>query len=129
MERLLEGQAAWWQNPDRLFPYLIRVGDLPAGFVLVASGPYVPTAGIDFCVYEMFVAHAWRGTGVAREAARAGLERHRGRWEVATWETAGRSIAFWRRVLPSCATGHVMEAEEDHAWGRRVVFRFDNGSG
>jgi aminoglycoside 6'-N-acetyltransferase I len=126
-DELLLGQATWWKKPGVLFPYLIRVNDSPAGFNLIASGPYVPSPGVDFVVHEFFLADAWRGTGVAAEAARQGIGRHRGAWEVATWPTAPRSIAFWRKALPTCTEGAVHEAEEDHPWGRRVVFRFDNG--
>ncbi len=124
---LLLGQAAWWRKPGVLFPYLIRVNDRPAGFSLISSPPHVPTPGVDFAVHEFFLAHAWRGTGVAAEAARQSIGRHRGAWEVATWPTAARSIAFWRKTLPTCSRAAVRETEEDHPWGRRVVFRFDNG--
>ena len=60
------------------------------------------------------------------EAFRKGLARHRGTWEVCTWPTAARAIAFWRKTLRTCVEGELQETEEDHAWGRRVVFRFDN---
>lgn len=121
---VLAGQAAWWQKPGTLFPYLVRAGGAPAGFALIASGPYVPTADVDFCVYEFFVAHAWRGRDVAAQAVRACVARHPGRWEVMTWPTAARAIAFWRKALPACAADGVRESEEDTSWGRRVVFRF-----
>ena len=125
-DELLDRSSAWWEKPGVLFPYLIRVGGIPAGFNLIGSGPYVPTPSIDFVAYEFFVAHAWRGTGVAADAARQGIARHRGRWEVATWPTAPRAIAFWRKTLRTCTVGELQETEEDHPWGRRVVFRFDN---
>ena len=125
-DELFDRQAVWWEKPGVLFPYLIRVGGLPAGFSLILSGPYVPTPSIDFMAHEFFVAHAWRGTGVAADAARQGIARHRGRWEVPTWPTAPRAIAFWRKTLRTCTQGELQETEEDHPWGRRVVFRFDN---
>ena len=125
-DELLDRQAAWWERPGVLFPYLIRVDGVPAGFDLIASGPYVPTSGVDFVAHEFFVAHAWRGTGVAADAARMGIARHRGAWEVVTWTTAARALGFWRKTLPGCASGELRETEEDHPWGRKVVFRFDN---
>ena len=125
-EELFLGQAAWWKTPGVLFPYLIRVDNVPAGFNLISSGPYVPSPGVDFVVHEFFLGQAWRGTGAAGEAARQGMARHRGIWEVATWPSAARSIAFWRKTVPTCTEGEVRETEEDHPWGRRVVFRFDN---
>lgn len=123
---LLDRNSAWWERPGVLFPYLIRVDGVPVGFDLIASGPYVPTAGVDFVVYEFFVVHAFRGTGVAAAAAQEGIRRHRGTWEVATWPKASRARASWRKTLSPCARGEVRETEEDHPWGERVVFRFDN---
>lgn len=125
-DELLRGQATWWEKPGVLFPYLIKVEGSPAGFNLIASRPHVPSPGVDFVVHEFFLVQAWRGTGAAAEAARKGIGRHRGAWEVATWPTASRSIAFWRKTLPTCTDGAVHETEEDHPWGRRIVFRFDN---
>lgn len=123
-DELFAGQSAWFTQPGVLFPYLIRANGTPAGFLWVASGPYVPTPGSNFVLHELFVAHAHRGTGLAAHAVRATLERHAGTWEIATWPTATRALAFWRRTLPACAAGAVRETDEpDHPWGRRVVFR------
>jgi predicted acetyltransferase len=116
----------WWSKPRLLFPYLVRVGGIPAGFNLIATGPYVPTPGIDFVVHEFFVARPFRASGVAMLAAQRGIERHRGAWEIVTYPPAARAIAFWRKTLPACASGALQETEEDHPWGRKVVFRFDN---
>jgi len=128
-DEVLGADSAWWKQPGVLFPYLVRVDGVPAGFHLIATGAFVPTAGVDFVVHEFFVAHAWRGKGVAATAAEAGIARHRGNWEVVTWPTAPRAIAFWRKTLPACATGEVEETREaDHPWGERVAFRFHNRS-
>lgn len=123
-EELFATQAAWWQRLGVLFPYLIRAADRPAGFLFVASGPYVPTPGSDFVLHELFVAHAHRGTGVAAAAVRLALTCHPGTWEIATWPTATRALAFWRKTLPTCAAGSLVESDEPaHPWGHRVVFR------
>lgn len=121
---LLARRMGWWRKPGELFPYLICVGSIPVGFNLIASAPHVPCPGVDFVVHEFFLAHACRGTGIAAEAARKGFTQHPGSWEVATWTTAPRAIRFWRKTLPICAEGDLQETEEDHPWGRRVVFRF-----
>jgi aminoglycoside 6'-N-acetyltransferase I len=123
-DELFATQATWWAKPGVLFPYLIRVGAAPAGFLWIASGAYVPTQGVDFCAYEFFLAHAWRGTGVAGAALARAFALHVGEWEIATWPSAHRALAFWRRTLPRFASDGVRESEEDHAFGRRVVFRF-----
>ena len=124
-----EKQVSWWQKPDVLFPYLTRVGGIPAGFNMVAGGPYVLTKGIDFTVYEFFIQRAFRGTDVALRTAQEGIARHRGTWEVVTYPSAPRAIAFWRKVIPLCASGEVVETEEkDHHLGHKILWRFDNRS-
>ena len=120
------GPGDWWSKTQFLFPYLVRVGGAAAGFNLISSGPYVTTEGVDFVVHEFFVTHAFRGGDTAMRAAQQGIERHRGRWEVVTYPNAPGPIAFWRKTLPTCTQGDVRETEEDHALGRKVVFRFDN---
>jgi len=126
-----ETLAPWWRTPRWLFPYLILADGRPAGFNLISSGPYLPKGvELDFVVHEFFVLHAFRGRGVARAAAAQGFARHRGRWEVVTYPSHARAIAFWRRAAGAAtATGECFEAELDHPWGRKVVFRFDNRDG
>ncbi len=123
-----ETLAAWWREPAALFPYLIRVDGEPAGFNLVAARSRLP-AGIDadFVVHEFFVLHAYRGAGVAEQAARLGFERHRGRWEIVTYPAHARAIAFWRRVVLGVDPEARVGEELDHPWGRKVAFVFDNG--
>ena len=130
LARHADGQESWWRDPASLFPYLILVDGIPAGFDLVAARPRVPSGiDADFLVHEFFVLHACRGKGVAERAAIGGFERHRGLWEVVTWPTHARAIAFWRRVIGSYASSGHAEEEVDHPWGRRVAFRFDNSRG
>jgi predicted acetyltransferase len=117
----------WWGDPEALFPYLIVVDGAPAGFDLIAARAGLPR-GIeaDFVVHEFFVLHAYRGSGAAERAAMQGFDRHRGRWEVVTYPSHERGIAFWRRVIGEYASMRFSEGEVDHPWGRRVAFRFDN---
>ncbi len=122
-----EVQDAWWKKSGKLFPYLILVNGCPAGFNLVAAQPCLPE-GIeaDFEVHEFFLVHAYRGKGVAEQASIEGFDRHRGKWEVVTYPTQSRAIAFWRRVISKYTNGKYSETEGDHPWGEKVMFRFDN---
>ena len=125
-----ESLSPWFEEPEALFPYLIVVDGRPAGFDLVAARSRLPRGiDADFVVHEFFVLHAERGTGAAERAARAGFERHRGRWEVVTSPNHARAVAFWRRVVAASAPSTFSEREADHVWGRKVVFEFDNSSG
>ncbi len=117
----------WWRDPASLFPYLIVVDGSPAGFNLIAARSRLP-AGIqaDFVVHEFFVLHAYRGSAAAESAAVAGFERHRGEWEVVTYPTHQRAIAFWRRVVSRYMSMRFLVDEVSHPWGQRVSFRFNN---
>ena len=117
----------WWRDPKFLFPYLIVVDGYPAGFNLIAAQARLPK-GIqaDFVVHEFFVLHAYRGNSVAERAAIDGFNQHRGEWEVVTYPTHLRAIAFWRRIVAQYTLTRFSEDEVDHPWGRRVSFRFDN---
>ena len=119
----------WWGDPKALFPHLIRIDGVPAGFNLVASRSRLPEGiDADFIVHEFFLTHSARSSGAAEGAAIAGFELHRGKWEVVTWPTHDRAIAFWRRVLGRYKEArNVSEAEVDHPFGRRVAFQFENG--
>ena len=89
-----------------LFPYLILVDGCPAGLNMVAARSRLPQEiDADFVVHGFFVLHAFRGKGVAERAATEGFDRHRGKWEVVTYPTHARSIAFWRRVVSSYRPG------------------------
>lgn len=119
---------SWWSDRATLFPYLIVVNGAPAGFNLIAARPRFPEAiDADFVVHEFFLVHAHRGGSVAEHAAREGFARHRGRWEVVTYPTHRRAIAFWRRVIAGYTSNRYTEQELDHPWGRRVSFRFESG--
>ncbi|MDF1798227.1 MAG: GNAT family N-acetyltransferase [Planctomycetota bacterium] len=122
-----ETLAAWWRNPEHLFPYLILTAGKPVGFNLIATGPYVPESiDADFVVHEFFVLRAHRGGGLARAAAHAGFDTHRGRWQVVTYPSHARAIAFWRRTIDEHTGGDFVEREGPHHWGQKVIWEFDN---
>ena len=121
-----ELQGRWWAEPGALFPYLILADARPAGFNLIAARSCLPDGiDADFVVHEFFVLHAYRGRGVAEQAALQGFGLHAGQWQIVTYPAHARGIAFWRRVVSGCATAY-SEEELDHPWGRRVCFTFDN---
>ncbi len=127
LARHSESMNAWWSNPGALFPYLILVDGEPAGFNLIATGPYVPDAKeADFIVHEFFLLHAYRGTKAGEMAVIEGFTLHRGKWEIVTYPNHHRGIAFWQKVHKGYTGKDIIGNEMDHPWGRKVVFRFDN---
>lgn len=129
MAEHLESLATWWRERDDLFPYLIRADGAPAGFSLIAAGGRLPPGvPVDTVVHEFFVVHPYRGAGVAERAAVLGFEAYRGRWEVVAVPGDDRAIAFWRRTIGRHTGERFTQVEADHPWGRRVIFRFENGA-
>jgi len=121
------GPGDWWSKPGVLFPYLVLADRQPAGFLLISSGPYLPSQDIDFCVHEFFVAHGFRGKGVAARAIRLAIASHPGAWEVVTYPSAADPIRFWRKTLPTCASAGITETQGEHPWGTKVIWRFQSG--
>jgi len=120
---------AWWNEPGALFPYLILVDDQPAGFSLVAARSRLPEGiDADFVVHEFFLLHAYRGKGIGEHAAAQSFDLHRGSWEVVTYPSHARAIAFWRKTIEAYSGGAFQQSEGDHTWGRKAIFRFANGA-
>ena len=117
----------WFNEPQALFPYLILVDGEPAGFNLIAARSRLPEGiDADFVVHEFFLLHAYRGQGIGERAGAEGFDRHRGQWEIVTYPSHARAIAFWRKAVDSCSEGTFRQLEADHVWGRKVIFRFTN---
>jgi len=126
----LEGQGAsirnWWQDAERLKPYLIRVDGAPAGFQLNATHPYLPESiEAQWVVHEFFLLHAFRGQGVGERAVELGLRAQPGTWEVVTDVTNARAAAFWRRAIGAATGGAFREAQVEHAWGPKIAWTFE----
>ncbi len=126
--RAVDALDPWWQDRESLFPYLIVVDGKPAGFNLVAGRSRHPDGtDVDFIVHEFFLLQASRGSGAAELAAKEGFNLHPGSWEIVTWPSNARAIAFWRRTISAHTSGKFSEAQIDHAWGSRRAFRFESG--
>ncbi len=123
-----EQQNQWWTESGNLFPYLIQMDARPAGINLIAARSCLPDAiDADFVVHEFFVLHAYRGKGVAEQAAVHGFGMHKGKWQIVTDPTNVRAVAFWRRVVSGYVSAY-SEEELDHPWGRKVCFSFNNAT-
>ncbi|MEC0240371.1 GNAT family N-acetyltransferase [Paenibacillus dokdonensis] len=118
----------WWEKPGVLYPYLIRVEDIPAGFALVATPPYTPHAS-EFFLNEFFMLRPFRGKGMAEAAAVQVFNSHIGAWEIQTnpTDTNKRAQSFWRktihRYIPESCHEEFAETKND---GYKLIFRFNN---
>ncbi|BFH63065.1 GNAT family N-acetyltransferase [Paenibacillus azoreducens] len=120
----------WWSNPSVLFPYLIKVDHIPAGFALVGTPPYTPH-GSDYYLHEYFVLRPYRGMDVAEKAAVEVFNQHSGTWELQTnpKETNKRAQAFWRKTINHYTEGsYYEEISETKNDGIKLIFRFANNA-
>ncbi|WP_020618957.1 GNAT family N-acetyltransferase [Paenibacillus daejeonensis] len=118
----------WWEHPGVLFPYLIKVNDLPAGLAFVATSPYIPCPPtIDYYLNEFFLLRWYRGKGVGEQVMRQLLEKMPGHWELQTNPTIRneRAQRFWRKTLEACTKGNYTEEMGNHPnEGEMITFRF-----
>jgi len=97
----------YWAEPDRRFPYLIRVDENVAGFALVSRGsPAVEDPDV-WDVTEFFVLRRFRGMGVGRRAAALLWRRLEGRWVVRVSQANPAALPFWSHVVEAAAPGRV----------------------
>lgn len=120
----------WWEKPSVLYPYLIRVDDVPAGFAFVATPPH--TFGSEFYMNEFFMMKPFRGKNIAEAAAVQVFNEFSGSWEIQTnaTERNKRAQAFWRKTLHNYRSERgfkeSVETRDDH---EMMVFRFDHHAG
>lgn len=94
----------YWEEDDR-FPYLINVGDKPAGFILVRK------LGVKlYSIAEFFIARPYRGKGAGSKAAKKVFDLHQGQWEVSQIEANKLAQKFWLSVIDSYTNGNLVES-------------------
>lgn len=120
-------QQVWFENPNLLYPYLIMVDSIPAGFCLVGSGKFAPP-DVDYYIYETFLLSIFRGKGISYQALVEIFQKHHGKWMLFTHSTENnnRAKSFWHKTVCSY-TENVYTTEEIIFEGMpKLVFRFDN---
>ena len=120
----------WWNRKGILFPYLITVNDLPAGFILVATPPYLVDDS-DFMISEMFIMRPFRGKGIGEYSVATVFNNFCGNWMLFTTPTDSnlKTIKFWRKTVAKYTKSKFIELNEDLPhYGFNKVFRFSNKS-
>lgn len=118
----------WWEKEGVLFPYLVTVDELPAGFVLVTTPPYLYD-NCDYMINELFVLRPFRGNGIGEYAVREIFNLYRGSWMLFTTPTDSNlnTVSFWRKTLSRYTDNHFTEEDKElqHV-GFSKVFKFNN---
>ena len=108
----------YWSEADR-WAYVIAHAAEPVGLILVNR--WSPSGqGTDHSVAEFYVAPAYRGRGVGRQAARSAFQRHLGVWEVAASKTNLAAVGFWPSVVASASASETQILDGGDRW----IWRF-----
>lgn len=118
-------QTTWWKKPGVLFPLLVLVDGMPAGFALVSSPPHTPPS-VDFSMEEFFIAQPYRGRGIGQQAAVDVFEKFRGRWDVAILPKNHRARRFWRDVIDRYAHSEFQSVRRVDSDSEMDTFQFEN---
>jgi ribosomal-protein-alanine N-acetyltransferase len=81
------------------FPFIVRVRDELAGFVIVDKKGSTPD--IDFNMAQFFIVRKFKGQGVGKIAARTSFEMFKGAWEVMVMPPNTGAYAFWKKTIGS----------------------------
>lgn len=117
----------WWQRPNCLYPFLILVDEIPAGFIFVATPPFT-SQGIDYFVNEFFLLRPFRGKKIGSYAAATIFDRFKGRWELYTNPSEKNTVGqkFWRKIVCNYSKGFYEESFGQTFDGYKMIFKFDN---
>ncbi len=118
--------ARYWSEPERCFPFLLRVGSALAGFALATRGSPATSEPTDLDVAELFVLRRYRRSGVGRRAAGALWDRLPGHWIVRVAERNQGARLFWTRTVSDHTQRRFTEAQaliDNRSW---TVFQFDS---
>lgn len=115
----------YWVEADR-HPFIIRVEDKIAGFVLVNRHPDPVLQEQRWSIAEFFIMRKYRRKGIGTQVAQHIFDMYQGKWQVSQIEGNLPARKFWRRVLSSYTQGDCKEipVSEDEFQG--IVIYFDN---
>jgi len=127
LEEQYDVQNVWFQKPGLLYPHIIFVDEMPAGFALVATGEYAPNE-IDNFMFEFFLLRPYRGKNIAEIAATQVFDKFKGKWELYTnqTETNKKGQSFWSKTVSNYTSGAFEKRLGTTFDGEKMIFSFDN---
>jgi predicted acetyltransferase len=116
----------YWQESNR-YPFLVKVDDTLAGFVLVKKGSEVSGDENVWDVAEFFIVRGYRRHGIGMRVAHEVWRKLPGHWEVRVMERNRAAQAFWSRAVASFM-GITVEASVGKIGSKSWhIFSFDTG--
>jgi predicted acetyltransferase len=117
--------SLYWTEPGR-HPFLIRVDDHWAGFVLVRRGSQVSGDEDVWDMTEFFVLRGYRRLGVGTEVAHDIWRRFPGNWEVRVIELNQRALSFWREAIAAFLGEPLHSSRREKGAKAWQVFSFES---
>ncbi|MGD9591595.1 MAG: GNAT family N-acetyltransferase [Candidatus Berkiella sp.] len=93
---LIQNLKSYFSEKNR-YPFLIRVDEHPAGFVMVNT--IGTTAHVQWNMGEFFVLAPYQRCKIGQTIAKAVFERFMGEWEVAVIPQNTGALHFWKGVI------------------------------
>lgn len=94
---------SYWKKPG-YFPFIVRVNNELAGFVLVDKKGSTPD--VDWYMAEFFIVAKFQGMGVGRNIATQIFDKFPGVWEVMQMPENIPAIKFWEVVVGDYTKQH-----------------------
>jgi len=98
--------SKYWNEPNR-YPFLIRVDDELAGFVLINKVGSMPS--IDWNMGEFFIVGKFQGKGIGKQVAIELFDQFSGQWEVMQMPPNIPAIKFWRKIIADYSNNQFIE--------------------
>jgi predicted acetyltransferase len=109
----------YWVEDGR-YPFLVRVDDQLAGFVLIRT-EYV-ASDLRYGVAEFFIMRKYRRHGIGTTVMRHVVEQFPGQWSLAVDLRNTAGLPFWHKVVGAITDGRCTERPGDSA--HRIVLEF-----
>lgn len=103
--------APYWSSPAH-FPYLIKKGTHPIGFVLVKE--IEAENRTYYTIAEFFIMKRHRRGGYGKAIVHKVFHQHRGNWEITQLKRNRSAQSFWRHVINEATAGIYTEVERDN---------------
>jgi predicted acetyltransferase len=110
----------YWSAPDTHFAFVIRIGDRPAGFILVTRGSVASDDPDVLDVSEFFVLRSHRREGVGSRAAFLLWNRLPAQWIVRVSDAHTAGQLFWEATIRTYTGGFFSTAAHS---GKHHTFR------
>lgn len=116
--------SKYWK--PNCYPFIIRIDDELAGFVLINKVGSIPS--VDWNMGEFFIVGKFQGKGIGKQVAFEIFNKFPGLWEIMQMPPNRPAIKFWEKIVAEYSKNQFTEAivsvrkPEPH---KNIVLRFN----